>query len=73
MNFYEVEFLVKERQQNIATEFREIHLMQSIQAGKPSRQEKWVLRLADFLIGMGLHLKDHYRTACCKQSASLHV
>jgi hypothetical protein len=65
MNFYEIEFLVKARQQNIAEEFRKIHLLQSIQAGKPSWQEKWVLRLADFLIGVGLHLKNHYRTAGC--------
>jgi hypothetical protein len=71
MNIYEVEFLVKERRQKIENEFRKIHLMQSIQAGKSPWQEKWILRLADFLIGVGLYLKDHYRTACCNQSSSL--
>jgi len=73
MNFYEMEFLVKERQQKIADEFCKVHLMQLIQAGKPSWRKKWALRLADFLIGMGLSLKSHYRTACCKQTSSLRV
>ena len=70
MNIYEVEFFVKERQQKIGDELRKIHLMQSLQADKPSWQGKWILQLADFLIRVGLYLKDHYRTACCKQTSS---
>jgi hypothetical protein len=69
MNFYEIEFIAKERQNRIAEEFYNIHLLNKLGADKSSFREKWTLRLADFLINWGSTLKAHYRTACCNQNS----
>jgi len=61
MNLYFIEFLIKERQQEIEKDFKRIHLSRAARNPGTGIFEKLILGLSEVLIGLGTRLQKHYR------------
>ena len=70
MNTFFLEFLIKERQQQILDEFARIHIARAANNSKTGIFNKMILRLKDVLVAMGTRLKKHRRPSPAAGRAS---
>jgi len=61
MNTFFLEFLIKERQQQILDEFVRVHIARAASNSKEGFIKKMILRPREILIAMGTCLKEHRR------------
>jgi len=63
MDLYFLEFLIKERQQEIEKEFQRIHLSRAGRNPGAGILKKFILGFGEVLFAMGARLKKQYRTS----------
>ena len=61
MDLYFIEFLIKERQQQILDEFKQIQMSRVANNHKVATSKKFILGLSEVLIAMGTCLQKRYR------------
>ncbi len=61
MDLYFIEFLIKERQQQILVEFKRIQISRAVNNHKVGILKKFILGLSEVLIAMGTCLQKRYR------------
>lgn len=60
MDLYFIEFLIKERQQQILDDFRRIQISRAVNNHKVGIFKKFILGLSEVLIAMGIRLQKRY-------------
>ena len=61
MDLFFMEFLIKERQQQILYEFKRIQISRVVNNHKVAIFKKFILGLSEVLIAMGIRLQKRYR------------
>ena len=63
MNLFFLEFMIKERQQQILDEFKRIQVSRAEHNHSVGILKKFILKLSEVLIAMGTRLQEPYRTS----------
>lgn len=61
MDLFFMEFLIKERQQQILDDFKRIQISRAVNNHKVGIFKKFILGLSEVLIAMGIRLQKRYR------------